>query len=86
MRTHATTAAPRGARRRRLTRTHHQDALRRAVTQLNPEQQECMVLRFLQGFSVAETAQATGKPRSAIKSSAAARRASPARLMPEGCG
>src|SRR5262249_14268921 len=28
-----------------------------AVRQLNPEQQECIVLRFLLGFSIAETAQ-----------------------------
>jgi hypothetical protein len=32
-----------------------------AVKQLNAEQQECIVLRFLQGLSVAETAQAMGK-------------------------
>lgn len=38
-----------------------------AVKQLNPDQQECIVLRFLQGFSVAETAQAMGKNEGAIK-------------------
>ena len=38
-----------------------------AVRQLNPEQQECIVLRFLQGFSVAETAQAMRKNEGAIK-------------------
>jgi RNA polymerase sigma-70 factor (ECF subfamily) len=37
------------------------------VQQLNTEQQECIVLRFLQGFSVAETAQAMGKNEGAIK-------------------
>jgi RNA polymerase sigma-70 factor (ECF subfamily) len=42
-------------------------ALLKAVKQLNPEQQECIVLRFLQGFSVAETAQAMGKNEGAIK-------------------
>jgi RNA polymerase sigma-70 factor (ECF subfamily) len=42
-------------------------ALLVAVKQLNPEQQECIVLRFLQGFSVAETAQAMGKNEGAIK-------------------
>src|SRR5262249_52963951 len=42
-------------------------ALLKAVRQLNPEQQECIVLRFLQGFSVAETAQAMGKNEGAIK-------------------
>jgi len=38
-----------------------------AVKQLNPEQQECIVLRFLQGFTVAETAAAMGKKPGAIK-------------------
>jgi RNA polymerase sigma-70 factor, ECF subfamily len=42
-------------------------ALLAAVKQLNPEQQECIVLRFLQGFSVAETAQAMAKNEGAIK-------------------
>src|SRR3712207_1734591 len=41
--------------------------LLKAVKQLNPEQQECIVLRFLQGFSVAETAQSMGKNEGAIK-------------------
>ena len=38
-----------------------------AVKELNPEQQECIVLRFLQGMSVAETALAMGKNEGAIK-------------------
>jgi RNA polymerase sigma-70 factor (ECF subfamily) len=38
-----------------------------AVKGLNPEQQECIVLRFLQGLSVAETALAMGKNEGAIK-------------------
>jgi RNA polymerase sigma-70 factor (ECF subfamily) len=42
-------------------------ALLSAVKQLNSEQQECIVLRFLQGFSVAETAQAMQKNEGAIK-------------------
>lgn len=42
-------------------------ALLDAVRQLNSEQQECIVLRFLQGLSVAETAQAMGKNEGAIK-------------------
>jgi RNA polymerase sigma-70 factor (ECF subfamily) len=42
-------------------------ALLGAVRRLNPEQQECIVLRFLQGFSVAETAKAMGKNEGAIK-------------------
>ena len=38
-----------------------------AVKKLNPEQQECVVLRFLQGLSVSETALAMGKNEGAIK-------------------
>jgi RNA polymerase sigma-70 factor (ECF subfamily) len=38
-----------------------------AVKMLGPEQQECVVLRFLQGFSVSETALAMGKTDGAIK-------------------
>ena len=37
------------------------------VQQLSPEQRECIVLRFLRGFSVAETAQVMGKREAAIK-------------------
>jgi RNA polymerase sigma-70 factor (ECF subfamily) len=42
-------------------------ALIDAVKKLNDEQQECVVLRFLQGLSVLETAQAMGKSEGAIK-------------------
>ncbi|MBV9293607.1 MAG: sigma-70 family RNA polymerase sigma factor [Frankiales bacterium] len=42
-------------------------ALLDAVKQLNPEQQECIALRFLQGMSVAETAEIMGKNEGAIK-------------------
>jgi RNA polymerase sigma-70 factor (ECF subfamily) len=42
-------------------------ALLDAVKQLNAEQQECIALRFLQGMSVAETAQIMGKNDGAIK-------------------
>lgn len=38
-----------------------------AVKKLNAEQQECIVLRFLQGMSVAETATILGKNENAIK-------------------
>jgi RNA polymerase sigma-70 factor (ECF subfamily) len=38
-----------------------------AVKTLKPEQQECIVLRFLQGLSVAETAQVMGRSEGAIK-------------------
>jgi RNA polymerase sigma-70 factor (ECF subfamily) len=54
------------------------------VQQLNPEQQECIVLRFLNGLSVAETAAIMGKKDGAIKAlqHRAVRRL--AALLPEG--
>ena len=54
------------------------------VQQLNSEQQECIVLRFLQGLSVAETAAIMGKKDGAIKAlqHRAVRRL--AALLPEG--
>ncbi|MGN6473114.1 MAG: sigma-70 family RNA polymerase sigma factor, partial [Mycobacteriales bacterium] len=42
-------------------------ALLNAVRQLGQEQQECIVLRFLQGLSVAETAAILGKNEGAVK-------------------
>ncbi|MGQ0630919.1 MAG: ECF subfamily RNA polymerase sigma factor, BldN family [Sporichthyaceae bacterium] len=42
-------------------------ALLEAVQRLNSAQQECLVLRFLQGLSVAETARIMGKNEGAIK-------------------
>jgi RNA polymerase sigma-70 factor, ECF subfamily len=59
-------------------------ALLTAVKQLNPEQQECIVLRFLQGFSVAETARAMGKNEGAIKALQYRAVRALARLLPEG--
>jgi RNA polymerase sigma-70 factor (ECF subfamily) len=59
-------------------------ALLGAVKQLNPEQQECIVLRFLQGFSVAETAQTMGKNEGAIKALQYRAVRALARLLPEG--
>jgi RNA polymerase sigma-70 factor (ECF subfamily) len=59
-------------------------ALLAAVRQLNPEQQECIVLRFLQGFSVAETAQAMGKNEGAIKALQYRAVRALHRLLPEG--
>jgi RNA polymerase sigma-70 factor (TIGR02952 family) len=54
------------------------------VRQLGSEQQECIVLRFLHGLSVAETAQIMGKKDGAIKAlqHRAVRRL--ARLLPDG--
>ncbi len=55
-----------------------------AVKQLNAEQQECIVLRFLQGFSVAETAETMGKTQGAIKALQYRATRSLARLLPDG--
>ena len=55
-----------------------------AVKRLNPEQQECIVLRFLQGMSVSETAEAMGKNDGAIKALQYRAVRSLGRLMPDG--
>jgi RNA polymerase sigma-70 factor (ECF subfamily) len=59
-------------------------ALLGAVKRLNPEQQECIVLRFLQGFSVAETARTMGKNEGAIKALQYRAVRALHRLLPEG--
>jgi RNA polymerase sigma-70 factor (ECF subfamily) len=58
--------------------------LLRAVRELNPDQQECIVLRFLQGYSVAETARAMRKNEGAIKALQYRAVRTLARLLPEG--
>jgi RNA polymerase sigma-70 factor (ECF subfamily) len=60
------------------------DALLKAVGRLNPEQQECIRLRFLQGLSVAETAQAMRKNEGAIKALQYRAVRALHRLLPEG--
>lgn len=55
-----------------------------AVKQLNAEQQECIVLRFLQGLSVSETAQVMGKNDGAIKALQYRAIRTLGRLLPEG--
>ncbi|MDQ1656004.1 MAG: polymerase sigma-70 factor, subfamily [Cryptosporangiaceae bacterium] len=55
-----------------------------AVKKLNPEQQECIVLRFLQGLSVTETATVMGKNEGAIKALQYRAVRSLGRLLPEG--
>ncbi len=54
-----------------------------AVRQLNAEQQECIVLRFLQGLSVSETALIMGKNDGAIKALQYRAVRTLARLLPE---
>lgn len=58
-------------------------ALLDAVKRLNSEQQECIALRFLQGMSVAETAQIMGKNEGAIKALQYRAVKSLSRLLPE---
>jgi RNA polymerase sigma-70 factor, ECF subfamily len=59
-------------------------ALIAAVKQLNPLQQECIVLRFLRGFSVAETARAMGRNEGAVKAAQCRAIESIALLLPDG--
>ncbi|MBU7598262.1 sigma-70 family RNA polymerase sigma factor [Streptomyces sp. P38-E01] len=58
-------------------------ALLDAVRRLNPQQQECVTLRFLQGLSVAETARIMGKNEGAIKTLQYRAVRTLARLFPE---
>ena len=60
------------------------DELMRCVRKLNPDQQECITLRFLQGLSVAETAQIMDRNEGAVKAlqHRAVRRLG--QLLPEG--
>lgn len=55
-----------------------------AVKQLTGEQQECIVLRFLQGLSVTEVAEVMGKNDGAIKALQYRAVRALARLLPEG--
>jgi RNA polymerase sigma-70 factor, ECF subfamily len=53
------------------------------VRKLNPQQQECVTLRFLQGLSVAETARIMGKNEGAIKTLQYRAVRTLARLLPD---
>lgn len=70
--------SPEGAVLARLTN----GALLEAVQRLGPEQQECIVLRFLQDLSVSETAKIMGKNDGAIKALQYRAVRSLARLLP----
>jgi RNA polymerase sigma-70 factor (ECF subfamily) len=59
------------------------EALLQAVRKLNPQQQECVTLRFLQGLSVAETARIMGKNEGAIKTLQYRAVRTLARLLPD---
>ncbi|MHA4817065.1 ECF subfamily RNA polymerase sigma factor, BldN family [Streptomyces aculeolatus] len=58
-------------------------ALLETVRKLNPQQQECVTLRFLQGLSVAETAKVMGKNEGAIKTLQYRAVRTLARLLPD---
>jgi RNA polymerase sigma-70 factor, ECF subfamily len=55
-----------------------------AITKLGAEQQECIVLRFLQGLSVSETAEVMGKNDGAVKALQYRAVRSLSRLLPAG--
>jgi RNA polymerase sigma-70 factor (ECF subfamily) len=58
-------------------------ALLDAVRQLKPEQQECIVLRFLQGLNVAETAEVMRRSEGAVKQLQLRAVRALAKLLPE---
>jgi RNA polymerase sigma-70 factor, ECF subfamily len=59
------------------------EALLAALKKLPPEQQECLIMRFLQGFSIAETAQVLERSDGAIKQLQLRAVRNLAKLMPE---
>jgi RNA polymerase sigma-70 factor, ECF subfamily len=60
------------------------EVLMEALRKLPVEQQECLVMRFLQGLSIAETAQTMGRSDGAIKQLQLRAVRNLAKLMPEG--
>lgn len=60
------------------------EILLEALTQLPPEQRDCLVMRFLQGLSIAETAAALGRSDGAVKQLQLRGVRNLAKLMPEG--
>ncbi|HEX6248630.1 MAG TPA: sigma-70 family RNA polymerase sigma factor [Nocardioidaceae bacterium] len=60
------------------------EALLEALGELPPEQQECLVMRFLQGFSIAETAKVLGRSDGAVKQLQLRGVRNLAKLLPEG--
>ncbi|MGB0099617.1 MAG: sigma-70 family RNA polymerase sigma factor [Nocardioides sp.] len=55
-----------------------------ALTELPPEQRDCLVMRFLQGLSIAETAAVLGRSDGAVKQLQLRGVRNLAKLMPEG--
>ena len=60
------------------------DALLTALKELPTEQQECLVMRFLQGLSIAETAKVLGRSDGAVKQLQLRGVRNLAKLLPEG--
>jgi RNA polymerase sigma-70 factor (ECF subfamily) len=60
------------------------EALLEALTQLPTEQRECLIMRFLQGMSIAETAQALDRSDGAVKQLQLRGVRNLAKLLPEG--
>lgn len=60
------------------------EVLLQALTQLPPEQRDCLVMRFLQGLSIAETAKVLQRSDGAVKQLQLRGVRNLAKLMPEG--
>jgi RNA polymerase sigma-70 factor, ECF subfamily len=60
------------------------EALLSALTELPHEQQECLIMRFLQGMSIAETAAVLGRSDGAVKQLQLRAVRNLAKLLPEG--
>jgi RNA polymerase sigma-70 factor (ECF subfamily) len=60
------------------------EALLEALTELPHEQQECLIMRFLQGLSIAETALVLGRSEGAVKQLQLRGVRNLAKLLPEG--
>jgi RNA polymerase sigma-70 factor (ECF subfamily) len=60
------------------------DALLSALTELPHEQRECLIMRFLQGLSIAETALVLGRSEGAVKQLQLRAVRGLAKLLPEG--
>jgi RNA polymerase sigma-70 factor (ECF subfamily) len=60
------------------------EVLMRALTELPAEQRDCLVMRFLQGMSIAETAAVLGRSDGAVKQLQLRGVRNLAKLMPEG--
>jgi RNA polymerase sigma-70 factor (ECF subfamily) len=74
------TEGPEGAVLASLTN----EVLLKALTELPTEQRECLIMRFLQGFSIAETAQALSRSDGAVKQLQLRGVRNLAKLLPEG--